>query len=673
MPTYLEEELAGASFDHVELKHFFYESKERYEAVKKLDAVFESDPLFQNPENDHFLSRQDQIRLAVQRGFRAHEILKKHRDLLGMHSPLHGEGGMPVGRFTGSMCGLTDHFALFVQTIMGQGTPEQVREWLPKAINLEIIGTYAQTELGHGSNVRALETTATYEESTDSLIVHMPTITSIKWWPGALGLLATHAVLHVRLLVKGKDLGYHTVMVQLRDETHKPLRGVDVGDIGPKMGGNTMDAGYLRLNQVHIPRTNLLAKFQQLEKGGEYRRAPKQLAKIGYMTMMKARVALVWGAMGYLSKGNTIVLRYAAFRRQGFVDSKAGISGGEKKILDHVILQSRLFPLVGLQLALFFSSRHLGNLLKKFDAEVKKAGKDISSIDTSMLPELHATSAGMKSFGTEMVLAGLEEGRKCCGGQGFTYSSGIAKIVLDYIPNVTFEGDRIPMALQTSRVLLGALAGKVPKSGSFAYLARTGRPSLRRVDDVEHLVAVWEGIARNAVNTVGRQLYFSARKHKSQEKAWDNNHVRLLSMAQAHTLYQFVDHFAIGLKEIPTKAQPTATLLFRLFALTKLIEIPVVVSGITTSQGQMIDREVKQLLRGIRPDILAFTEAPAFSDRILNSLIARNRDDIYEGLVDWAKRSPLNNETFQQTLHKDVLSKTLDAKYLAKGCAQSKL
>lgn len=673
MPTYLEQELAAAKVDHLELKHFFYDSRERYEAVQKLDALFDADPLFQNPENDHFLSRSEQVRLAIERGFRAHAILKKNRDLLGMHSPMHGDGGMPVGRFTGSMCGLTDHYALFVQTIMGQGTPEQIREWLPKALNLEIIGTYAQTELGHGSNVRALETVATYDETTDSLVVNMPTITAMKWWPGALGLLATHAVLHARLLVKGKDLGYHTVMVQLRDEHHKPLAGVEVGDIGPKMGGTTMDAGYLRLNNVRIPRTNLLAKFQQLANGGEYTRAPKQLAKIGYMTMMKARVTLVWGAMGYLSKGNAIVFRYAAFRRQGFVDSKAGIAGGEKKILDHVILQSRLFPLVGLQLALFFSSRHLANLLKKFDEVVKKAGKDIESIDTSMLPELHATSAGMKAFGTEMVLAGLEEGRKCCGGQGFTYSSGIARIVLDYIPNVTFEGDRIPMALQTSRVLLGALAGKVPKTGSFAYLARSGRPSLRRVDDVEHIVSVWEGIARNAVNTVGRQLYFSARKHKSQEKAWEANTVRLLTMAQAHTLYQFVDHFALGLKELPAKAQPTATLLFRLFALTKLIEIPVVVSGLTASQGQAIDREVKALLKGIRPDILAFTEAPAFSDRTLNSLIARNSDDIYEGLVDWAKRSPLNKPEFSESLHKDVLSKTLNAKYLAENNARSKL
>ena len=67
---------------------------------------------------------------------------------------------------------------------MSQASPEQQAKWLPMAQKLEIIGTYAQTELGHGTFVRGLETTATYDPETEHFIIHSPTLTSTKWWPG---------------------------------------------------------------------------------------------------------------------------------------------------------------------------------------------------------------------------------------------------------------------------------------------------------------------------------------------------------------------------------------------------------------------------------------------------------------------------------------------------------
>ena len=669
MASYLQKELSKVSFSVLEMSHFFYGGKEQYEAIKQYEAVFDKEQLF-DKSNDQFLSREDYLLLSVKRGARAFEILKSNKDMLSHHSPLHGEGRMPMGRVTSNHCGFTDHYALFVQTLLAQGTPEQHREWLNKALNLEIIGTYGQTELGHGSNVRALETIATYEDATDSLIINMPTITAMKWWPGALGLLATHAVVYCRLLVHGKDLGYHAIMIQIRDDKHKPMHGIEVGDVGPKMGGNSMDAGFLYIKNVRVPRFNLLAKFQKLEKGGAYTQVPPQLGKIAYMTMMKARVMIVMGAMGYLTKGLQIVMRYTLFRRQGFEDSKKGLASGEKPILDHRILQHRLFPLVATSMALFFGSRYLDSILKTFDTAVKKAGKEIDKIDTSMLPELHATSAGMKAFGTEMALAGLEEGRKCCGGQGFTMSSGIAQLTLDYIPNVTYEGDRLPMALQTARVLLGALSGKVPKKGTFSYLSRSGNTYLNSCDHIEHLVKVWETVARNAVNKAGKMIYFS-QKTKSFDKAWNNNHVHLIAAAHAHTMFQLLEAFSNGIKEAPVKAQPTLQRLCRLFALMKLVEIPVSLSYLTPAQGQAIDRAIKKILPQLRPDIVGITEAPAFSERIIHSCIARDSDDIYEALFDWSRKSPLNKPEYVETIHKQVLSKLLNAPYLAQGAKES--
>ena len=119
---------------------------------------------------------------------------------------------------------------MFIPTIEGQGTEEQKQALLPKCRSLEIIGTYAQTELGHGTFIRGLETTATYHVDTQQFIIHSPTQTATKWWPGGLGKTATHAVVMARLFVGGKDHGMHAFVVQLRClQTHWSLEGVTIG------------------------------------------------------------------------------------------------------------------------------------------------------------------------------------------------------------------------------------------------------------------------------------------------------------------------------------------------------------------------------------------------------------------------------------------------------------
>lgn len=69
---------------------------------------------------------------------------------------------------------------MFIPAIKGQGNKEQLKKWLPLAYKMQIIGCYAQTELGHGSNVQGLETTATFDPQTDEFVIHSPTLTSSK-------------------------------------------------------------------------------------------------------------------------------------------------------------------------------------------------------------------------------------------------------------------------------------------------------------------------------------------------------------------------------------------------------------------------------------------------------------------------------------------------------------
>jgi len=173
-----------------------------------------------------------------------------------IESPLHEKDSileqLPFSNIFSRIVGvgtLDLHMSMFTNCMAMFTTEEQKKKWLQKTLNNNIIGCYAQTEIGHGSNVNALETTATFDLEKDEWIIHTPTIRATKFWPGSLGISATHAVIFARLITKGKDYGVQSFIVPIRSlETHKPFPGVEVGEIGVKLGYNAMDNGYLSFN-----------------------------------------------------------------------------------------------------------------------------------------------------------------------------------------------------------------------------------------------------------------------------------------------------------------------------------------------------------------------------------------------------------------------------------------
>ena len=54
--------------------------------------------------------------------------------------------------------------------------------------------------MGHGTFIRGLETTATYDANTEEFVLHSPTITAYKWWPGGLGKTANYAIVMANLI-----------------------------------------------------------------------------------------------------------------------------------------------------------------------------------------------------------------------------------------------------------------------------------------------------------------------------------------------------------------------------------------------------------------------------------------------------------------------------------------
>lgn len=119
-------------------------------------------------------------------------------------------------------------------------------------------------------------------------MIHTPTLTATKFWPGDLGRYTTHALVFARLLIDGKDNGVHAFVVQIRDvDTFKHMKGVKSGDMGHKVGYQSKDNGWASFDQVRIPRENMLMRIVNIDKEGKFelRSNPKVL----YTTMMLIR------------------------------------------------------------------------------------------------------------------------------------------------------------------------------------------------------------------------------------------------------------------------------------------------------------------------------------------------------------------------------------------------
>ena len=264
MAESLAAERAAASFPVRELTFYLDGGPEQTQMRERFEALIEAEPVFRRSSADYTLSRPERYRLAMRKQLRLWELmnelgLRTDEERRALRTAVHDDLGTDLQNL------------MFVPNLKATFSDEQQARWLPRAQAWEIIGCYAQTELGHGSNVRALETTATFIPETDELEVHSPTLSATKWWPGALGRTANFAIVFARLVVGGRDLGIHNFLVQLRDlRTHAPLPGVSVGDIGAKIGYNAQDNGFCRFDRVRIPRDQMAMRYARLSRSGEY-------------------------------------------------------------------------------------------------------------------------------------------------------------------------------------------------------------------------------------------------------------------------------------------------------------------------------------------------------------------------------------------------------------------
>jgi acyl-CoA oxidase len=538
------------------------------------------------------------------------------------------------------------HWVMFIPTLESQATPEQKQKWLPLARTFQLIGCYAQTEMGHGGNVRGLETTATYDKATQEFVLHSPTLSSTKWWPGGLGKTATHCVTHARLIIDGKDYGVHTFFAQLRSlEDHSPLPGITIGDIGPKFGYGSQDNGFLRFDHYRIPRENMLMKYKQVSPEGVYTEAPKEFSKVGYSTMVYIRASIVEGAARTLARACTIAIRYSAVRRQ-FSDEDGE---AERQVLDYQMQQYRLLPLLATAYAFHFTGKYMHDLWENMK-------KGLESSDASALPEVHATSSGLKAYTTWVTSNGIEECRKCCGGHGYSAFSGLPELFANYVPACTYEGDNVVLCQQTARYLLKCLktasAGR-QVVGSVVYLTDKGLESVcpaKSKEDLLHPEIYARAFAYRARTLLVRTARvlddLVLKKKMSHSEAWNAVMVDLIRMVRAHCFYTIVMHFTNALKTIPDadlrQVLTKLSALFALYYLEQDIGEFLEIGYLNSAQAEWTRENVRDLLRQIRADAVPLVDAWNFSDYTLNSSLGRYNGDCYEHMYAWAQKEPLN-------------------------------
>eukprot|EP01130_Rhizamoeba_saxonica_P014844 TRINITY_DN6526_c0_g1_i1.p1 TRINITY_DN6526_c0_g1~~TRINITY_DN6526_c0_g1_i1.p1 ORF type:complete len:604 (-),score=113.21 TRINITY_DN6526_c0_g1_i1:15-1826(-) len=533
---------------------------------------------------------------------------------------------------------LADLQDLFITTLKSLASAEQLEKWLPAALNYQILGCYCQTELGHGSFVKGILTTAVYDKSTDTIEINTPTITATKWWVGALGKFANHAVVFARLIIDGNDFGPHPFMVQLRDlDTHIPLPGIVVGDIGPKMGFNTTDNGYLRLHQVTIPRENMLSQHFSISRDGKYFPAPKP--EVLYGAMLRTRAGIAIGCGYNLAKACTIATRYSAVRKQ-FQKNKD--DPAETPVIEYLSQQYRVFPHIATAYGIIFTSRYIVDIMGRLEE------------DMSVLPEAHISSAGLKSLLSKISIEGIESCRLACGGHGYSEFSGLPSIFKTSVHLNTAEGENWLMTQQTSKFLLKLYNSNQPQSGYLSFMNKKELlKSKSRVtlpenwNEFEYLKEAYEYRAITLLNLVSENLQNNVLlKNMTQDQAWDDQLLNIFELSNSYCLYIVLMCFHEATESISDVEiyRPLRNLLnlYALYYIDQDLGNFTIDNYLDFDQANYVKEQLKAALAQVRKNAVLLVDGFGFSDHELKSALGRFDGDVYPALYKWARSSPLN-------------------------------
>lgn len=115
-----------------------------------------------------------------------------------------------------------------------------------------------------------METTVTFDKAKDQFIVNSPTVLSQKYWITNGFRHSNAALVFGQTIVDGKNEGVGAFLVPIRDKNMKEMPGVQINDMGVKMGVNGVDNAALTFDNVCIPRENMMNKVTDVNDKGKF-------------------------------------------------------------------------------------------------------------------------------------------------------------------------------------------------------------------------------------------------------------------------------------------------------------------------------------------------------------------------------------------------------------------
>ncbi|KAG5357393.1 Acyl-coenzyme A oxidase 2 [Yarrowia sp. C11] len=642
-PKLMAQERAQLDFDPRDITYFLDGSKEETELLESLMLTYERDPLFNN-QNEYDESFETLRERSVKRIFQLSKSIAMDPEPMSFRK-IGFLGILDMGTYAR----LGVHYALFCNSIRGQGTPDQLMYWLDQGAMVikGFYGCFAMTELGHGSNLSRLETIATFDKETDEFIINTPHVGATKWWIGGAAHTSTHTLAFARLQVDGKDYGVKSFVVPLRNLDDHSLRpGIATGDIGKKMGRDAVDNGWIQFTNVRVPRNYMLMKHTKVLRDGTVKQPP--LAQLTYGSLITGRVQMTTDSHNVSKKFLTIALRYATIRRQ--FSSTPGEP--ETRLIDYLYHQRRLLPLMAYSYAmklagdhvreLFFASQEKAETLKEDD----KAGVEAYVQD---IKELFSVSAGLKAATTWACADIIDKARQACGGHGYSAYNGFGQAFQDWVVQCTWEGDNTVLTLSAGRALIQSalVFRKEGKLGNATkYLSRSkelakAKRNGRSLEDPKLLVEAWEAVSAGAINAATDAYEELAKQGVSVDECFEQVSQERFQAARIHTRRALIEAFYSRIATAEDKVKPHLIPLANLFALWSIEED----SALFLAEGYFEPEdiiEVTSLVNKycgiVRKNVIGYTDAFNLSDYFINAAIGRYDGDVYKNYFEKVKQ-----------------------------------